>query len=263
MHCCALRTDADFGFQRMKGSKVMRILVVEDDSTLRCGLQHQLAEAGFNVDVAVDGAEGLYVGLNFPLDVAIVDVGLPRQSGLDVIREWRARARAFPVMVLTARNSWADRVAGLSAGADDYMGKPFSFEEIHARLRALIRRFKGWASSELVCGPFQLNTNLRTLCVDGEAVDLSTFEYRLLESLMMNAGKALSGIELAEEMYQDQTERESNIVAQLIFRLRKKLDPLDRFRPIETVYGHGYRFAVPRGPATPEALNSPRPKSRS
>ena len=237
----------------------MRILVVEDETAVRESLKQQLADTGFSVDVAKDGEDGLFAGLHYPLDAAIVDVGLPKRAGLDVIREWRASERTFPVVVLTARNSWQDRVEGLAAGADDYVGKPFSFEEVVARVQGLMRRANGWATPELVCGPFVLNTRLRSLTVHGEAVELTTYEYRLLEHLMLSAGRTLSVAELAEHMYEEDLERESNIIAQLILRLRRKLDPHDRIRPIETVYGGGYRFAVPRG-RTGGAISIRRPK---
>ncbi len=225
----------------------MRILVVEDDTVLRKHLQQKLAENGFGVDVAADGEEGLFAGLHYPLDAAIVDLGLPKLTGLEVIKRWRARQRTFPIVILTARDGWQDKVEGLDAGADDYVGKPFSFQELLARLRALLRRAKGWTTSKLVCGPFTLNTSAQTLEVWGIPVDLTTYEYRLLHYLMLNAGRTVSSTELAEHMYAEEMERESNIVAQLVCRLRRKLDPLDLIRPIETVYGGGYRFIVPRG----------------
>ena len=225
----------------------MRILVVEDDTALREDLGNRLAQAGFGVDLAADGEDGLFAGLNYPLDAAIVDLGLPKLPGLDVIRTLRARKRTFPVVILTARDGWRDKVEGLDAGADDYVAKPFNFPELFARLRALLRRPNGWITSELVCGPFALNTRAQTLTVCGIPVDLTSCEYRLLHYLMMNAGRTISGTVLAEHIYGEEMERESNIVAQLICRLRRKLDPLDLLRPIETVYGGGYRFVTPRG----------------
>jgi two-component system response regulator PhoP len=245
-----------------KGSKVMRILVVEDETELRESLKRQLADKGFGVEVAGDGEEGLFAGLNYALDAAIVDVGLPKRSGLDVIREWRAKQRTFPVVVLTARNSWQDRVEGLSAGADDYVGKPFSFEEVVARVRGVLRRVNGWCTPELECGPFVLNTRMRTLTVHREAVELTSYEYRVLEHLMLRAGQTLSGTELLEHLYEEGLERESNVIAQLICRLRRKLDPLDQTRPIETVYAGGYRFAVTRGPSG-QTVNIRRRKAKS
>jgi two-component system response regulator PhoP len=176
-----------------------------------------------------------------------VDLGLPKLSGLEVIKRLRAHQRTFPIVILTARDSWQDKVEGLDAGADDYVSKPFSFQEMFARLRAMLRRAKGWTTSELVCGPFALDTCAQMLKVYGAPVDLTSYEYRLLHYLMLNAGRTISGTELAEHMYAEEMERESNIVAQLICRLRQKLDPLGLIRPIETVYGGGYRFVIPRG----------------
>jgi two-component system response regulator PhoP len=224
----------------------MRILVVEDDNMLREHLRSRLTETGFAVDVAANGQDGLFAGLHYPLDAAIVDLGLPRLSGLEVVRTWRASRRTFPVVILTARDNWEAKVDGLDAGADDYVAKPFHFPEFSARLRALLRRAHGWTTSEIVCGPFVLNTRSQTLTVRGVPVDLTNYEYRLIHLLMLNAGRTISAIELAEHMYAEEMERESNIVAQLICRLRRKLDPFDILRPIETVYGGGYRFVFAR-----------------
>jgi two-component system, OmpR family, response regulator PhoP len=224
----------------------MRILLVEDDTQLREHLQQQLAKTGFCVDAAADGEEGLFAGLNYPLDAAIVDWGLPKLSGLEVIKNWRFSKRTFPVVILTARDGWQDKVAGLDAGADDYVAKPFSFPEVSARLRAVMRRSNGWTTSEILCGPYALNTRSHTLTMQGIPVELTNGEYRLLHLLMQNAGRTISATELAEHLYAEDIERESNIVAQLICRLRRKLDPYDILRPIETVYGGGYRFVYPR-----------------
>ncbi len=179
----------------------MRILVVEDDIELRERLKQKLARTGFSVDLAVDGDEGLFAGLHSRPDAAIVDIGLPKLSGLDVIRQWRSRQCVFPIVVLTARDRWQDKVEGITAGADDYVTKPFRFEEVAVRLQGLMRRYRGWASPDLVCGPYVLNMHNRALRVEGDSVDLTTFEYRLLEQLMLHAGKPLSMGELAEHMY--------------------------------------------------------------
>src|SRR6478752_3955102 len=161
----------------------MRALVVEDEQVLREALQRDLASAGFNVDVASDGEEGLFAGLEYPLDVAIIDLGLPKLPGLEVIRRLRAARKTYPILILTARDNWQDKVEGLQAGADDYVSKPFHFEEVLARLQALLRRAGGWASPELKCGPILLDTRAQTVKVGGAAVDLTTFEYRILEHL--------------------------------------------------------------------------------
>jgi two-component system response regulator PhoP len=226
----------------------MRILVVEDESALRENLRRSFASIGFGVDVAADGEEGLSAGLAYNVDAAIVDLGLPRRDGLSIIRYWRASDRKFPILILTGRDNWRDKVQGLAAGADDYVCKPFFFEEVAARISALLRRMAGWTTSELVCGPYILNTRTRILTAEGIPADLTNYEYRLLEHLMLHAGEPLSTAELAEHLYEEGHERESNVVTQLIFRIRRKIDPHGRFNPIETLRLGGYRFAIPRGP---------------
>ena len=224
----------------------MRVLIVEDEQALREGLRSELASAGFAVDVAADGEEGLFAGVEYPVDVAIIDLGLPKLSGLDLIRQLRARDRRFPILILTARDRWQDKVEGLDAGADDYVAKPFHFQEVLARLQALLRRSGGWASSNLACGPVVLDTRAQSVTVDGQPVDLTTFEYRILEHLMLKAGEVISKTDLTEHLYEQDFERDSNVIEVFIGRLRRKLDPDDRFKPIETLRGRGYRFALPR-----------------
>lgn len=228
----------------------MRVLVVEDEAALRETMKTRLTEAGFTVDVAQDGEEGLFAGREYPLDVAIVDLGLPKLAGLEVIRRLRAAGKAFPILILTARDNWQDKVEGLQAGADDYVAKPFHFEEVLARLQALLRRAGGWASPELKCGPVALDTRAQTVRVDGQAVELTTFEYRILEHLMLRAGDVISKAELTERLYDQDFERDSNVIEVLVGRLRRKLDPEDRLKPIETLRGRGYRFALARDPVS-------------
>ncbi|MGH8302686.1 MAG: response regulator transcription factor [Steroidobacteraceae bacterium] len=228
----------------------MRVLVVEDEAALRETLKTRLTEAGFTVDVAQDGEEGLFAGREYPLDVAVIDLGLPKVAGLEVIRQLRAAGKTFPILILTARDNWQDKVEGLQAGADDYVAKPFHFEEVLARLQALLRRAGGWASPELKCGPVALDTRAQTVRVDGQAVDLTTFEYRILEHLMLRAGEVISKGELTERLYDQDFERDSNVIEVLVGRLRRKLDPEDRLKPIETLRGRGYRFALARDPAS-------------
>ncbi|HEX8757083.1 MAG TPA: response regulator transcription factor [Steroidobacteraceae bacterium] len=228
----------------------MRVLVVEDEAALRETLKTRLTEAGFTVDVAQDGEEGLFAGREYPLDVALIDLGLPKLAGLEVIRQLRAAGKTFPILILTARDNWQDKVEGLQAGADDYVAKPFHFEEVLARLQALLRRAGGWASPELKCGPVVLDTRAQTVTVGGQAVDLTTFEYRILEHLMLRAGEVISKGELTERLYDQDFERDSNVIEVLMGRLRRKLDPEDRLRPIETLRGRGYRFALAREPAS-------------
>jgi two-component system response regulator PhoP len=224
----------------------MRALVVEDEAALREALRRDLAGAGFTVDLAADGEEGLFAGSEYPVDIAVIDLGLPRLSGLDLIRRLRAQGKRFPILILTARDRWQDKVEGLDAGADDYVAKPFHFEEVLARLQALMRRSGGWASSSLVCGPVVLDTRAQTVTVSGQPVDLTTFEYRILEHLMLKAGEVISKTDLTEQLYEQDFERDSNVIEVFIGRLRRKLDPDDRIKPIETLRGRGYRFALAR-----------------
>lgn len=227
----------------------MRLLVVEDEAALREQLRERLAAAGFNVDVAADGEEGLYRGREFPVDLAVIDLGLPKLPGLDVIRQLRAAGRAFPILVLTARARWQDKVEGLQAGADDYVGKPFEFEEVLARIQALLRRAGGWASAQLRCGPVVLDTREQRVTVGGAPVELTTFEYRILEHLMLRAGDVISKTELTERLYEQDFERDSNTIEVFVGRLRRKLDPDETLHPIETLRGRGYRFALARDAA--------------
>ena len=224
----------------------MRALVIEDEVALREALQRDLAAAGFTVDVAADGEEGLFAGTEYPIDVAVIDLGLPKISGLDVIRRLRAQDKRFPILILTARDRWQDKVEGLDAGADDYVAKPFHFEEVLARMQALLRRSGGWASANLACGPVVLDTRAQTVTVEGRPIELTTFEYRILEHLMLKAGEVISKTDLTEQLYEQDFERDSNVIEVFIGRLRRKLDPDDRIKPIETLRGRGYRFALAR-----------------
>ena len=228
----------------------MRALIVEDEAVLRETLRARLAEAGFTVDEARDGEEGLFAALEYPLDVAIVDLGLPNLPGLELIRRVRAARKSYPILILTARDNWRDKVEGLQAGADDYVVKPFQFEEVLARLQALLRRAGGWSSPELKCGAIVLDTRAQTVRVGGMAVELTTFEYRILEHLMLRAGEVVSKSELTERLYDQDFERDSNVIEVLVGRLRRKLDPEDHLRPIETLRGRGYRLALPRDAAS-------------
>lgn len=226
----------------------MRLLIVEDEPALRTLLQQKFTEAGFNVAVAADGEEGLYSGREYPTDVALIDLGLPKVSGLEVIRALRAAHKTFPILVLTARARWQDKVEGLQAGADDYVAKPFEFEEVLARVQALLRRAGGWASPLLKCGPVLLDTRQQTVTVNDAPIELTTFEYRLLEHMMLRAGDVISKTELTDRLYEQDFERDSNTIEVFIARLRRKLDPDDSLKPIETLRGRGYRFCLARDP---------------
>jgi two-component system response regulator PhoP len=213
---------------------------------MRDGLHQQLVQRGCTVNVAADGEEGLFLGTEYDLDAAIVDLGLPKIPGMEVVRRLRDMGRKFPILILTARSSWQEKVNAFSAGADDYVTKPFEPEEIFARLHALVRRAHGWTSAELICGPVVLDTHRRCVSVDGRPVALSNFEMRILEHLMLCAGKVISKQELTERMYDEDLEPQSNVIEVHVAQLRRKLDPNDELRPIETVRGCGYLFTVPR-----------------
>ena len=227
----------------------MRLLVIEDDLTLRETLTQELTELGFAVEQAADGTEGLYFAQEYPIDLAIVDLGLPGMSGLDIIRQVRADGKTYPILILTARDRWEDKVDGLSAGADDYVVKPFHFEEISARVNALLRRSGGWASSQLDAGPVSLDMSRQELKVSDAAIELTSFEYKIIEYLMVRAGQVISKAELTDRLYDQDFERDSNVIEVFIGRLRKKMDPDNSIKPIETLRGRGYRFALERNQA--------------
>ena len=220
----------------------MHLLIVEDEQRLRENLRERLRRRGHVVEVAADGEEGLYYGEEYPLDLAVIDIGLPKMSGLELIRRFRAKEMHFPILVLTARRAWQDKVAGLETGADDYLVKPFRFEELQARMNALLRRASGWTKPVLECGPIALDTGKQTVSVAGEPVELTAFEYRVLEQLMLHAGQVVSKAELTDTIYQQDFDRNSNVLEVFIGRLRRKLDPDNRLQPIETLRGRGYRF---------------------
>ncbi|MDS4042165.1 MAG: response regulator transcription factor [Candidatus Competibacter sp.] len=224
----------------------MRILIIEDEPPLLERVTAQLREQGYAVDTAADGRTGLYIGQEYPLDAAVVDLGLPDLSGIEVIRRWRTAGRKFPVLILTARGRWQDKVEGLEAGADDYLVKPFHMEELLARLRALIRRMGGWSRSVLCCGPIALDTGAQQVALTGQPVDLTAYEYKLLEYLMLHAGTVISKTELTEHLYQEDEDRDSNVLEVLVGRLRRKLDPDRTLNPIETLRGRGYRLRLER-----------------
>jgi len=227
----------------------MRLLLIEDDTTLRETLAAKLADCGFAVEQAADGKEGLYFALEYPIDLAIVDLGLPEMSGLDIIRNVREQGKTYPILILTARDRWEDKVDGLEAGADDYVVKPFHVEEVTARVNALLRRTGGWASSTMTAGPVSLDMSRQELTVNDASIELTSFEYKIIEYLMVRAGQVISKTELTERLYDQDFERDSNVIEVFIGRLRKKIDPDNTIKPIETLRGRGYRFALERGPS--------------
>lgn len=217
----------------------MRVLVVEDDVNLNRQLKDALTEAGYVVDVAMDGEEGHYLGDTEPYDAVVLDIGLPQMDGLSVLEEWRRAGRVMPVLLLTARDRWSDKVQGIDAGADDYVAKPFHMEELLARLRALVRRAAGHASNEIVAGVVRLDARSGRVTVNGQAVKLTSHELRLLSYLMHHKGKVISRTELTEHLYDQDFDRDSNTIEVFVGRLRKKL-PDDC---IQTVRGLGYQIA--------------------
>jgi two-component system, OmpR family, response regulator PhoP len=224
----------------------MRILIVEDEQALRESLVTQLTAAGFTVDAAADGEEGLYAGTEYPIDLAIIDLGLPKLPGMDLIRKLREAGRSFPVLILTARDRWQDKVEGLQSGSDDYLAKPFHMQELLARVQALLRRSGGWSQPVIQCGDVSLDTRSQIVTVGEKVIDLTSFEYRILEFLMLRAGEVISKAELTERLYAQDFERDSNVIEVFIGRLRRKLDPDETLHPIETLRGRGYRFALAR-----------------
>jgi two-component system, OmpR family, response regulator PhoP len=222
----------------------MRALLVEDDDTLRHGLAAAMRAAGWQVDEAADGREGLYLAKEMAPDVAVVDLGLPQISGMELIAALRGDKQDLPVLILTARDRWQDKVAGLKAGADDYMVKPFHTEELLARLEALVRRSAGWAQPVLDFGVLRFEPATQRVELHGQPVELTSFEYRLLEYLVLRAGQVVSRSELIDRLYDQDYDRDSNTVEVFVGRLRRKLDPEGTLKPIETLRGRGYRFAL-------------------
>lgn len=219
----------------------MRVLIVEDEVHLREQLADAMKADGFAVDSAADGEEGLYYGREYDYDAAVIDLGLPKVDGIEVISRLRAEERTFPVLVLTARGHWQDKVQGLEAGADDYLAKPFQMEELKARLNALIRRAAGYASPVLSQGELQLDTAKKEVRVAGRAVELTAYEYKVLEYLMLNPDRVVSKSELTDHLYEQDFDRDSNVIEVFVGRLRKKITPVTFIR---TVRGQGYRFVT-------------------
>ncbi len=220
----------------------MKLLVVEDESLLRQQLVQELTSNGYVVDGAEDGRSGLYYATEYEYDAAIIDLGLPEIDGIELIETVRKSGKQFPILILTARGDWQDKVAGLDAGADDYVVKPFQIEEILARLNALLRRAAGFAKPMLEFGCLNLDLTAKRLTVNDKNIDLTAYEYKMLEYLMLHSGQVISKTELTEHLYAQDYDRDSNVLEVFIRRLRQKLDPEQTLNPIETVRGQGYRF---------------------
>lgn len=222
----------------------MRILVIEDEQELLADISNQLMSEGYIVDTSSDGNEGFYFATEYPIDAAIIDIGLPSMSGIEIIQQMRQQGQTTPVLILTARSRWQEKVEGLEAGADDYLVKPFQMEELLARLKALLRRASGSATSELSCGNVSINPSTQQVMVNGNTIDVTAFEYRMLEYLMRHSSEAVSKTRLADYLYPHDDDRDSNVIEVLIGRLRKKLDPDGQNKPIETLRNRGYRFTL-------------------
>ncbi|TWX73906.1 response regulator transcription factor [Colwellia sp. C1TZA3] len=218
----------------------MRILLIEDDKNLQQHVKDHLITAKYSVDVASDGEHGLFQGQEFPYDAAIIDLGLPKLNGVSVVKSLREQGFTFPILILTARGSWQDKVSGLDAGADDYLTKPFHIEELLARLNALIRRSAGQASPLIENGPFAINTASMQVSVNQQVISLSSYEYKLFAYLMYHLGEVKSKTQLTEHIYDQDFDLDSNVIEVFIRRLRKKLDPENQYQFIETLRGQGY-----------------------
>lgn len=231
----------------------MKIGIVEDEQALREHLASGLRAAGYSVEMAADGEEGVYLVNEFGLDLVVVDLGLPKMSGIELIKKVRENKNNTPILVLTARGNWQDKVEALESGADDYVVKPFQLEEIIARVNALVRRSVGLASPKIERGPLTMDTVAQQVSVDGEAVELTSYEYKILEYLMMHPQEVISKTRLTDHIYEQDFERDSNVIEVFIGRLRKKIDPESSYKPIETLRGRGYRFSLQDNKVTSES----------
>ena len=221
-----------------------KLLLIEDDDKLRKQLVELLESHRYEVDIAADGMEGLYIAQKFSYDIAVIDLGLPKVSGMEIIEKIRDDGKDFPILVLTARGDWSDKVDALAIGADDYLVKPFHVQEFLARLDALVRRASGQFKPSLSIGPINLDMRGKRVAVDGEAIELTAYEFNLLEYLMQRPGEVVSKTELTEYLYEQDFDRDSNVFEVFVGRLRKKLDPENSLKPISTVRGQGYRLAL-------------------
>ena len=220
----------------------MRILLVEDDTGLQASLAEILRDAGYAVDVSSDGIEGLFFGEEYPIDLAIIDLGLPGLPGMDLIRKLREQEREFPIMILTARSEWQDKVEGLEAGADDYLTKPFHPEELKARVGALLRRSAGHAQPLIELGPLKIDLVSQRVFNAEDEIELTTYEYKVFEYLLMHPDEVVTKTVLSEHIYEEDADRDSNVIEVFVGRLRKKIDPGGLMNPIETLRGRGYRL---------------------
>ena len=222
----------------------MRLLLIEDEAPLRLTLARKLEADGYRVDQAADGEDGLHQAREYPVDLAIVDLGLPKVNGLTIVQRLRADGRTLPILILTARGGWQDKVTGLEAGADDYVVKPFEYPELAARVKALLRRSMKAVADVLVLGPISIDVSAQAVKLAGEPLELTAFEYRMLEYLVRERARIVTKQELSDYLYPHGEDRDSNVLEVMIGRLRRKLDPEGTLTPIETVRGRGYRFTL-------------------
>jgi two-component system response regulator PhoP len=222
----------------------MRLLIVEDETVLREQLASTLGADGYAIDHASDGREGLYLGKEYNYDLAVIDLGLPELDGVSLIKALRLEGRNFPIIILTARDQWQDKVEGLEAGGDDYLTKPFHPQELKARINALLRRAAGHASSEINYGQLVLDTRAKTVSCNGAVAELTSFEYNTFEYMALNPNKVVSKVTLTEHLYDQDFDRDSNVIEVFMMRLRKKIDPDNSLKPISTLRGQGYRFEL-------------------
>lgn len=241
----------------------MRALIIEDEDTLREQIVEKLQAEGFAIDASGDGEEGLYLAREMPVDVAVIDLGLPGIDGMEIIRTIREEGHLYPILILTARDRWQDRVEGLEAGADDYLGKPFHLEELQARIRALLRRVGGWAHPVLEFDAMKIETREQQVTVGGEVISLTAYEYKVLEYLAIHGGEVISKPALLDHLYEENTERDTNVLEVFVRRLRRKIDPDNIINPIETLRGRGYRFALERANPGADSPGSESPGSES
>ena len=229
----------------MFGGVCVRILLLEDDPALQETLAETLRDGGYAVDVSSDGIEGLFFGEEYPIDLAIIDLGLPGMSGLEVIAKLRKKEKRFPILILTARSEWQDKVEGLESGADDYLTKPFHPEELKARVAALIRRSAGHTQPVLTWGTVNVDLVSQRVLKDDQEIELTSYEYKVLEYLLMHPDQVVTKTDLSEHIYEEDADRDSNVIEVFVGRLRKKLDPNGTLKPIETLRGRGYRLNMP------------------
>lgn len=220
----------------------MKVLIVEDEIRLRENIVASFKAAGYAVESAENGEDGLFLAQEYPIDVAVIDIGLPGMSGLELISELRNKGNQLPVIVLTARDSWQDKVEGLSTGADDYMAKPFQFEELLARCNALLRRSAGYASPTIKFADIEIDTMAQSVSKAGQVIELTAYEYKVIEYLFLNPKKVVSKTELTEHIYEQDFDRDSNVLEVFVGRLRKKIDPNQDLKIIQTLRGQGYRL---------------------